>query len=105
MDQAAVPQRIEVIEGIDVVITWESGATSTYSAPQLRGACQCAECREEVGRRATERVLAGPEPVTISAAKLVGGYAVNFVFGPDGHSTGIFPFPALRSLAEASDGA
>lgn len=101
MDQAAVPERIEVIEGLNVLITWEDGETSSYSAAQLRAACQCAECREEPGRRQTERVLAGTDPVTISATKLVGGYAVNFVFAPDGHSTGIFPFPALRALDES----
>lgn len=101
MNQAAVPERIEVIEGLEVVITWEGGDTLTYTAAQLRGACQCAECREEPGRLRTERVLADSEPVTITETKLVGGYAVNFVFGPDGHSTGIFPFPALRALDDS----
>ncbi len=98
MDQDAVPERIEVIKGLEVRITWTDGTTSTLSASQLRAACQCAECREESGRRATERVLAGAEPVTITDTKLVGGYAINFIFGPDLHSTGIFPFPALRRL-------
>jgi ATP-binding protein involved in chromosome partitioning len=101
VDPSAVPERIEVVERRVVVLTWQDGETSTLSAPQLRGACQCAECREEPGRRRTERVLAGPEPVTVEDARLVGGYAINFVFGPDGHATGIFPFPALRLLAGA----
>ncbi len=87
-----------------MVITWGDGTESILTASQLRGACQCAECREEAGRRQTERVLTGSEPVTITEARLVGGYAINFVFGPDGHSTGIFPFPAIRTLA-ASEGA
>jgi len=43
-------------------------------------------------------VLAGPEPVTITETRLVGSYAVNFVFAPDGHSTGIFTFPSLHAL-------
>ena len=98
MDQAAVPERIEVVGGEEVLITWAGDDTSSFTAAQLRGACQCAECREEAGRRQTERVLSGPVPVTIASAKLVGNYAVNFTFGPDGHATGIFPFPALRSL-------
>jgi ATP-binding protein involved in chromosome partitioning len=103
VDQTAVPERIQVIEGLEVVITWEDGYESTLTAPQLRGACQCAECREEPGRRRTEAVLTGSKPVTITEAKLVGSYAINFVFGPDGHSTGIFPFPALRSLVASED--
>jgi DUF971 family protein len=98
-----VPARIEVAERATVVITWENGSTSTLSAAQLRSACQCADCREPAGRLRTEQVLAGSEPVTINAAHLVGNYAVNFVFGPDGHSTGIFPFPALHALGHSSD--
>ncbi len=51
-------------------------------------------------RRTTE-VLAGPMAVTIAEAKLVGGYAVNFVFAPEGHGTGIYPFTGLRTLGDA----
>lgn len=100
MDQALVPQRIEVFESTDVTITWDDGTGSTFTAAQLRAACQCAECREPAGLKRTQAVLAGSEPVTITDAKIVGSYAINFVFGPDGHSTGIFPFPALHALAE-----
>ncbi len=45
-------------------------------------------------------MLTGPTPVTITDAALVGAYAVNFSFAPDGHQTGIFPFDRLRSLEE-----
>ena len=98
MDQALVPQRIEVSGGTDVTITWEDGTESTYSAADLRAACQCADCREPAGRKRTEAVLDGEEPVTIIEARIVGSYAINFVFAPDSHSTGIFPFPGLRAL-------
>ena len=93
-----VPQRIEIEEGTRVLITWE-----------LRRACPCAGCREPDGRTRIDTVLGGPAPVTISDAKLVGGYALGFSFAPDGHSTGIFSFDVLKSLSadqspEASDG-
>jgi DUF971 family protein len=103
VDPAIVPDRIEVADRRDVNLTWPDGETSAMTAAQLRAACPCAECREESGRRATERVLNGPEPVTIEDATLVGGYAINFVFGPDRHATGIFPFGMLRPLAEADE--
>jgi DUF971 family protein len=103
VDPALVPQRIEVSGGTEVVITWDDGTESTYAASQLRAACQCADCREPAGQKRTEAVLAGSEPVTIAEAMLVGSYAINFVFGPDGHSTGIFPFPGLHALAEHAD--
>ncbi|MBT8250350.1 MAG: DUF971 domain-containing protein, partial [Acidimicrobiia bacterium] len=30
---------------------------------------------------------------------LVGAYAINFGFAPDGHHTGIYSFDSLRALA------
>jgi DUF971 family protein len=99
MDQTLVPLRIEVSDKTDVIITWDDDTTSTLTARQLRAACQCADCREPAGRERTEAVLAGDEQVRIGDARLVGNYAINFIFEPDGHGTGIFPFPALRALA------
>jgi len=93
-----VPERIEVEGGSRVLLTWADGATSELGAAVLRGACRCATCREPEGMARTAAVLAGDEPVTIREAKLVGGYAISFVFGPDGHGTGIYPFDTLRGL-------
>ena len=93
-----VPARIEVEEGERVVLTWEDGTTTELTAPELRAACQCAACREPSGEAQTAAVLGGPLPVRIDEAKLVGGYAINFVFTPDGHGTGIYPFEVLRAL-------
>lgn len=96
-----VPERIEVEDGATVVLTWPDGAESRLTAGDLRAACQCAACREPDGIERTRALLDGPVPVTITEAKLVGGYAINFVFAPDGHGTGIYPFPALRELADS----
>lgn len=93
-----VPDRIEVEDGARVTITWDDGAVTELGAGELRAACPCATCREPYGRARTEAVLAGPIEVTITDTRLVGGYALGFVFGPDGHRTGIFPFGLLRSL-------
>lgn len=97
---STVPQRIEVIDGEQVELTWEDGVVSQLDAATLRGACQCATCREPAGEAAIEAVLAGSDPVKIAGAELVGGYALQFVFEPDGHGTGIYPFTALRELTE-----
>ncbi len=97
VDEVA-PERIEVEEGLRVTISWANGDVSRFDAAELRAACQCADCREPSGRSRTEQVLNGPEPVTITDAKLVGNYAINFVFAPDAHGTGIFPFIALHEL-------
>ncbi|MDJ0959497.1 MAG: DUF971 domain-containing protein [Acidimicrobiia bacterium] len=96
-----LPERIEVEGGDEVILTWADGHVGRLSAAELRAACQCASCREPDGMRRTTEVLAGAVPVTIAEAKLVGGYAINFVFAPEGHGTGIYPFTGLRSLSEA----
>lgn len=93
-----VPERIEV-DGDRVAFTWEDGLTTTLTARALRAACECAVCREPQGAAAVAAVLRSGERVTISDARLVGGYAVQFTFAPDGHGTGIYPFERLRSLA------
>lgn len=98
------PTRIEIEDGRRVLITWDDGAESQLTARDLRAACRCAGCREPDGERATELVLGGPVPVVIDDAKLVGNYAVAFVFSPDGHSTGIYPYSALRELGESGGG-
>lgn len=104
MSENPVPETIEVEGGATVTLTWDDGTVSVLSARQLRAACQCASCREPAGEQATRLVLSGMEPVTIQGAGLVGGYAINFVFGPDGHGTGIFPFAELWELDAAGDG-
>ena len=43
-------------------------------------------------------MAASPVEVTIEDANLVGAYAINLVFGPDGHATGIFDWETLRVL-------
>ncbi len=95
-----VPDSIEVRNRADVVITWSGGDTTVLAASRLRAGCPCASCREPAGIRSTAAVLAGDRPVEIAEARLVGSYAVSFVFDPDHHDTGIFPFEMLRRLGE-----
>ncbi len=93
------PTRIEVLEqGRAVVLTWEDGTVQELAAPLLRAACPCAECREPAGADRIRRLVEGPAPVEIGDARLVGSYAVNFVFRPDGHHIGIFSWDHLRTL-------
>jgi len=95
-----VPRRIEIAEGASVEITWEDDTVTELDAPTLRAACMCAVCREPAGEAATQAVLDGDDAVLIASAELVGGYAIRFVFEPDGHGTGIYPFAKLRELVD-----
>lgn len=92
-DRVPEPLRIEVSEGKSLEIEWQDGTATRMSAAELRAFCQCAGCRELPPEQRTVEVHTG---ASIESAALVGSYAVSFVFGPDGHSAGIFPFVELK---------
>ena len=87
------PLRIEVSEGQRLEIEWADGGATKMTAAEVRAFCQCAGCRE---KPPPERSVAMHSDATIESAALVGSYAISFVFGPDGHSAGIYPFVELR---------
>lgn len=93
-----VPSSIEVRERSEVILTWDDGTRTVIDARRLRAACPCAECGDPSGMQTTAEALTGPAPVAITSAGLVGAYAISFVFEPDGHDTGIYPFDLLRRL-------
>lgn len=85
-------------DGAAVTIRWdEAGHDGRFAARDLRLACQCAACREEM----TRRPILDPETVAadvrVLELRLVGGYAVHFAFS-DGHATGIYPWDYLLSV-------
>ncbi len=78
-------------------ITWADGHESYYPARELRLACTCARCMDEVtGRRVLleDRV---PRDVRPLEAIPVGRYAIALRWS-DRHETGIYPFERLRQL-------
>lgn len=82
-------------------IVWEDGAEMALDARDLRLACRCAACRDEMsGQR-----LLDPESVALDVVPTriwnVGNYGIGVAFS-DGHSSGIYTFRALRAM-EASD--
>jgi len=99
--EMSVPQRVEVVGGSNVKITWDDGREDELSATTLREVCPCAECREPEGLRRTAEIISGDSSVEIVDARVVGGYALSFTFSPDAHQTGIYPFDALRRLGDA----
>jgi len=96
-----VPERIEIEEGRALTLTWPDGTVTRVGAAALRAACPCATC---LGSEGDGSWIGEAGLVRIMDAKVVGAYAVNFTFGPDQHSTGIFAFDRLRRLGEAPSG-
>ena len=80
----------------DVTFVWEDEHRSVYEARDLRIACRCAMCIEEM----TGVPLLDPKkiPVDVRATgiELVGQYAVAIRWS-DGHQTGIYNFRDLRA--------
>lgn len=80
-------------------IRWADGHVSEYLPRDLRLACPCAGCVDEMTGRRTlrpENVDPDVHPLEIS---YVGRYALRFQWS-DGHDTGIYPFEFLRRLSE-----
>ncbi len=83
-----------------LIIAWKDGERSEFLLAELRRVCPCATCRSKREKETDNplRVLkADPTGVRVTAARLVGNYAVQFTWS-DGHDTGIFDFRMLRSL-------
>ncbi len=84
-------------------VTWPDGVETVFSAAKLRKNCPCATCNEE--RSKQKSVLlpvlkqASSGPLTLDDAKLVGTYAIQFIWS-DGHTAGIFDYNYLRTLSE-----
>jgi len=80
-------------------VLWEDGRRDDFDVRDLRLACPCALCVEEMSGRAVldpRSVLPDVAPQTISSA---GNYAIIFRWN-DGHGTGIYTFENLRALAD-----
>jgi len=99
MKQLPVPYAIRRLDdGAAIQIEWEEHEhVARYSGRDLRLACRCASCQEEM----TGRPILDPATVRSDVRaldlKLVGGYAVHFSWS-DGHSTGIYPWEYLLAI-------
>lgn len=84
-------------DGTRLAITWEDGVRSEYRPRFLRLRCPCAGCVDEMTGIRTLRPESVPENIYPEAIHYVGRYALQFMWS-DGHSTGFYPFEALRRL-------
>ena len=85
-------------------IGWQDGAQQVLDPRDLRLACRCAACRDEMSGAAILDPAQVPLDVTPTRIWSVGNYAIGVAFS-DGHSSGIYPFKALREMesVEAED--
>ena len=91
------PREIRLKRGRQVLaISWDDGSESELDAEYLRVESPSAEVK---GHSAADRkTVGGKRNVTLTGVEPVGNYAVRLTFD-DGHSTGIFTYRYLKTLA------
>ena len=96
MSVAPVPQAIHRANDA-VTITWAEDHVGVYPARDLRLACPCAECVEEMSGRPLIDPASVPDDVVPLRISLVGAYAIRIDWS-DGHSTGIYTYEHLLGI-------
>lgn len=93
-ENGSIPVAIKRLDN-GLEIRWdEVGHAAFYPARQLRLACPCAGCIEEMTGRPLLDPATVPDDIGVQTLELVGAYALKIRWG-DGHSTGIYTFSAL----------
>ena len=81
----------------DIAITWSEDHQGIYVPRDLRLACPCAMCVEEMSGRPLLDPASVPDDVYAARISLVGGYAIRINWS-DGHDTGIYTYEYLHQL-------
>ncbi len=106
------PLKLNLKKDVQLDIQWSDGLHSVYPVSMLRSMCPCAMCK--LVRDGTDPHDISPKPrgkplltilpgnysdkITVTAAEMVGNYAIKLVFS-DQHDSGIFSFEYLRSIS------
>ena len=97
MDEVTIPAGIEQAGPDRLRIRWRDGHESLYPVRELRLACPCARCIEEMTGRPMldpSEVPADIRPVRIEP---VGRYALQITW-TDGHDTGLYSWRYLHEI-------
>lgn len=91
------PVRYAVFPSGELAIVWADGGETYVPGYDLRCACTCAQCVEEMTGKALLDRSTVPRDVRPTELHPVGRYGLGIRFS-DGHDTGIYAFPRLRAL-------
>ncbi|WP_051294554.1 P-loop NTPase [Gemmobacter nectariphilus] len=99
---SAPPDRLVALdhEAGALILRWGDGSQQRLPDRDLRLACQCAQCRDEVSGKRLLDPAAVPLDLALTRVWSVGNYALGLAFS-DGHSSGIYTHAALRALTGA----
>ncbi len=96
-----VPVKIGPVNQPTLEIEWSDGHKSVYSSRELRLACPCAECVNEITGQRRLNPENVPQDIKSTVINTVGRYALQIVWS-DGHGTGLYGFETLRKLCACS---
>jgi DUF971 family protein len=89
--------------GEELAIKWDDGMESFIRLESLRRACPCAGCKGEMDVMGNlhkgPEIKLNPRSFVLRRIDTIGGYGLQPTWA-DGHSSGIFPFPLLRQMAD-----
>jgi len=81
----------------ELIIDWKDGKFSEISLANLRRACRCAYCVDELTGEPLLKPEEVPEDIKIEEIQPLGHYAVS-IFWSDGHTSSIYPWDFLKNL-------
>ena len=94
----ARPRHVEIFPSGEIGIAWDDGTEDFFPARDLRLACPCAQCVDEMTGRRTLDPARVPQNLKATGWEPVGSYALFFRW-TDAHQSGIYSFELLRELA------
>ena len=80
-----------------ISLKWPGEATVRIPNRDLRAACSCALCVDEMSRRPILDPAAIATDIHATAVRTIGNYALGITWS-DGHDTGFFPYRRLREM-------
>lgn len=95
------PERLVALDhdAVGLMLKWADGREQHLTPRDLRLACQCAACRDEMTGADLLKAESVPFDIALTRVWSIGNYALGLAFG-DGHSTGIYTFTALREMQD-----
>ncbi len=96
------PSKVYLIDRESLWIRWDDNSETEIPLKKLREFCPCATClAERANQSSTFIPLMLSSQTEVKNIEQVGTYAIQITW-KDGHNTGIYEYPFLRSLAEQS---
>jgi ATP-binding protein involved in chromosome partitioning len=97
---AEVPTVLERRDGRTLAVHWQDGHDQQIDVRDLRLACRCAACVDEMSGRAMLDPSTVPLNIVPIRIRSLGNYAIGVSFS-DGHQSGIYTFGHLRGMVAA----